>query len=125
MIVKPCCHPGCRKWAKPHTSRCEDHAVETRVGDQARAARIRNSSQWQKVRALHRSKQPLCTDPFREHSGPVVADSVHHIEGVATHPELAFTPSNLASLCSECHARVEALERAGQSTQHLFPTSHE
>jgi 5-methylcytosine-specific restriction endonuclease McrA len=47
-------------------------------------------------------------------------NSVHHILGLLTHPELAYNESNLASLCDACHNQIEALERKGEPTQHLF-----
>lgn len=34
---------------------------------------------------------------------PTHSPHCHHIKGVAYHPQLAFTPSNLVGLCADCH----------------------
>lgn len=34
------------------------------------------------------------------------ATTVHHIKHLDEHPELALTPSNLISLCSDCHNKA-------------------
>ena len=88
---------------------------------QARA--IRDSGRWQKVRDLQKKRHPLCFDPFGIHESTGVVtpmDQVHHIKGLRTHPGLAFVASNLASLCVDCHSRIENLERTGTETQELF-----
>lgn len=87
----------------------------------AQAAAIRSSAQWQKVRALHRSSYPLCCDPFGEHGDrPAPTAHAHHIQPLGTHPHLAFDLSNLAPLCTACHAKVERIERNGDATAALF-----
>jgi len=79
----------------------------------ARAARIRNSKAWKQLRDWYIRHHPLCEDPLGRHGvRPAPASQVHHIEGVAEHPELAFNRDNLMSLCSGCHAAVEARARA-------------
>ena len=89
----------------------------------AQAARIRGSVRWQKVREWFRKQNPLCADPFGDHASErrtVVADQVHHIQALAKRPDLAFDASNLAGLCTECHNRIERMERAGKPTAELF-----
>jgi len=77
----------------------------------ARAEKIRNSTRWRKVRAVKLARHPLCED-CDEHGRVEVAVQVHHLEGLATRPDLAFDMENLRSLCTTCHARREARERA-------------
>ena len=79
----------------------------------AEAQRLRGSMRWRKVRALKLKNDPLCED-CAEHGVVTPATQVHHMQGLATHPELAFTMSNLRSLCTTCHARREARERSGE-----------
>lgn len=125
----PCRHPGCASLVT--SGYCEKHTRSTgkvmydatrRKDDPAlaNAARIRNSAQWQKVRAIHRAQHPLCCDPFNDVRHPAPNQTSHHIMPLATHPHLAFDLDNLAPLCTRCHAKVERIERNGDATAHLF-----
>ena len=87
------------------------------------AQRIRNSARWQRFRNWFKRGHPLCCDPFGRHAddGVVVATAhAHHITSLTARPDLACVASNCAPLCSRCHAKVEAMERAGKATRHLF-----
>lgn len=87
----------------------------------AAAADIRSTSQWQKVRALHRALYPLCCDPFGYHRDmPATNQQSHHIVPLIERPDLAFVLSNLGPTCTRCHAQVEGMERAGKPTAYLF-----
>ena len=89
----------------------------------ARSKRFRDSARWQRFRAWFRRRHPLCCDPFRHHAedGVVVATAhVHHIVSLTSDEGMACTESNCAPVCTQCHAKVEGLERAGKPTQHLF-----
>lgn len=94
--------------------------IERRNGRYSMAKRLRSSARWQKCRLLHLNEHPLCCDPLGEHAGPEPADQVHHIIPVFKAPELLCEASNLASICTACHSRIEAKERAGTLTHHLF-----
>ena len=87
------------------------------------AQRIRNSARWQRFRNWFKRRHPLCCDPFgwhREDGVTVPTAQVHHITSLAARPDLACVESNCAPLCSRCHAKVEAMERAGKATRQLF-----
>jgi 5-methylcytosine-specific restriction endonuclease McrA len=87
----------------------------------AEAARIRSSSRWQRFRNWFKARHPLCCDPFGEHGDtPVPVAQVHHVASLAERPELACDEGNCRSLCTRCHARVERMERDGQSSRALF-----
>ena len=112
---KPCHHPGCRSFALAGKARCAAHLASydttTRRNSAtlARAAQIRGSTAWKKVRAAFVADFPLCCDPFDLHKhGPETTDDVHHVLPVATHPHLALTRSNLRPLCRPCHLRRTA-----------------
>ncbi len=80
------------------------------------AKRLRSSQRWQDVRRLVLQKHPLCADPFGHHAedGEVIlATEVDHVLGLSDRPDLAFTESNLAPLCTACHAKKSGMERAG------------
>jgi len=88
-----------------------------------KAKQIRSSGRWQKVRAEFLKANPLCFDPFDAHVTErvvVPAQQVHHIQGLIVRPDLAFYPDNLAGLCTGCHAKLEAMERANKRTAYLF-----
>ena len=58
---------------------------------------------------------PLCEDPFKDHErrdDTETAKQVHHVKGLATHPELAYDLDNLMSVCTRCHAKLERLAGA-------------
>jgi len=46
--------------------------------------------------------------------------SVHHIRGAAKYPNLAYVDANTCPVCSQCHSKVEAMERNGKPTQAMF-----
>lgn len=94
-----------------------------RKGERTEADKFRSSARWQKCRKVHKRMFPLCCDPFGVHAAdghwePVA--ETHHVVPVIEEPELALDFDNLRSLCRVCHARVGAMERAGQETRGLF-----
>lgn len=87
------------------------------------ARKIRSSRAWAETRDLVRCRFPVCCDPLGRHeqAGEVAAtEEVHHIAPLAKRPDLAHEPTNLAPLCVACHATIEAMERRGEATGHLF-----
>ncbi len=130
-MVHPCKYPGCSRLL-PKSGYCTAHKATApdyrkdyerkRKADPvlSLAAKIRSSPQWQRVRRYKLGINPICEDPHGEHAGrneTVTAKQVHHIQGLATHPELAYVLTNLQSVCTRCHARLEAMERSGQGDQ--------
>lgn len=74
-------------------------------------SRIRSTSRWQKVRELKKKLNPLCEDPFGTHKAVGIAvaqQGSHHRIGIEVRPDLAYDMDNLMSLCTACHARLEA-----------------
>lgn len=99
-------------------SRCEKR--------QTMATKVRNSLRWQKLRACVRKEEPFCWDPFGTHAAndrDVPSSSVHHILRIVERPEFAYHRDNLAAVCDACHGRLEARERHGKSSTHLFGVS--
>lgn len=131
--AKPCLAQGCPNlvngsaYCPAHRSLSAsaryDQDRRPNVTSLAQAARIRSGRQWQKVRALHRAMEPLCSDPFGDHTqaGRVALnEQSHHVQPLALRPDLAFDLANLAPLCTVCHGKVERMERAGKVTAGLF-----
>jgi 5-methylcytosine-specific restriction endonuclease McrA len=130
MNKRVCKASGCNTLIDLQSAHCSAHARpvcnrydDTRRRDDpalAQAASTRNSSRWRKVRELFRAHNPWCVNPLGLHGDAVVMQQVHHIQGLIHRPDLAFDLSNLAPLCTRCHRRIEALERAGEPTAQLF-----
>lgn len=126
---KPCAHPGCGALVQ-QGNRCAVHVADQRRTEDAHrasnsdtelSAKIRNGLQWRKLRVLLMQQNPICCDPHGFHSGAgELTTSIHHIQGLAVAPHLAYDQSNTAPLCIRCHNTVEAMERQGRSTAHLF-----
>lgn len=127
-MKKPCNHPGCpslidrgtycptHQASAPKRHALYDKHVRQRDPALAQAARIRSSQRWIRVRKLVLADHPICADPFGDHARAGVtraSTQVHHISGLAEHPELAFHADNLQALCTACHARIEREHRAG------------
>lgn len=89
----------------------------------AAAAKVRSSGAWAACRKAFRTAHPLCCDPLKLHADRAEpTQAVHHIRGLAQDASHRNATSfdNLAPLCTACHARIEAMERAGRSTAHHF-----
>ena len=84
------------------------------------ATRLRSTKAWTRFSKHILRNHPWCTDPFREHTTPTPARHVHHIQPVATAPDLLLEPTNVSPLCISCHARIEALHRNGHQTSKYF-----
>lgn len=121
-----CTKPGCNTLT--NGGRCTEHKhTEARRYDQQRkgsdVSKLRASGRYRKFRTYFRANHPICADPFGEHlkAGRVeVTRQVHHKVSVANRMDLALVEDNCAGLCTGCHARVEAMERRGESTLHLW-----
>lgn len=114
MPTKPLSHSQ-RLRAQRLLPRDRTYDQTTRRQDPAlwRAAQIRSSGRWRKVRAMKLAQQPWCEDPYQRHgTETVTATECDHIEGLRYRPDLAYTLENLQSLCSACHARKSAGERS-------------
>ena len=92
-----------------------------KTAGQAKARDIRNKARWKTFRAWFLRAHPLCCNPDSLHNDMERgADQVHHIVSLEEAPELAYTESNCAPLCTTCHARVEADGRKGRDTLERF-----
>jgi 5-methylcytosine-specific restriction protein A len=61
-----------------------------------------NSAAWRKLSRLHKLEHPLCAECERQ-GRVTIAQQVHHVKDLETHPELALEWDNLESLCRSCH----------------------
>lgn len=88
---------------------------------QLRALQIRNGKPWRMLSRRLRALHPLCCDPLGEHRGRIEpTHSIHHVQPLHKHPELAYDIGNLAPVCRVCHDRVEARMRSGEDMGKYF-----
>lgn len=80
-----------------------------KAGQIKRADQLRRSAyqrgydrKWSAMSALHRRLNPVCV--FCGHA----AEVVDHIVPVQTDPSRVHDPTNMRSLCRECHGQVTA-----------------
>jgi len=120
--MHPCRYPACSQLLK-RSGYCDIHKanaqkIKLHLNNLSRnkdpelseAMRIRSSYKWKRVRLLKLSNDPLCEDPHGCHANKQTTETarqVHHIKGLRSHPDLAFVWSNLMSVCTKCHARLE------------------
>lgn len=84
-------------------------ASDRRYDTHSRDKRVRdfyNSALWQRTRNRHRSLHPLC-QPCEDAGRTTAVEQVHHITKVVDAWERRCDPTNLLSVCTECHARIE------------------
>lgn len=105
---------------KPRTEPMPRCARPQPPRDRTTAQNIRSSGRWRNLSGWFAKKFPFCMNPLQLHQTDELTEQVHHIEMAETRPEIAFTPSNLAPVCTYCHARLSAMERAGKPTAYLF-----
>lgn len=90
---------------------CMAHRQKTVKAQVARYDNIRGSSaargygrDWEKVRRFKLGKNPLCECArCKDMCRVLVADTVHHIKPVETHPHLRLNIGNLKSMSAHCH----------------------
>lgn len=64
-------------------------------------------SDWQKLSERKRAEDPLCENCLKtDRVEP--ATEVHHIQPIATNPDLRLEWSNLMSVCGACHKLLES-----------------
>lgn len=131
LMKSPCKHPGCavlvngnnycakhvRPDMLPEYRRRYDSTTRINCPLLRAAAEFRSSKKWQQVRRVKLSVNPLCEDPHGAHARKQTTESakqVHHIIPliICAGDERAYDMDNLMSVCTRCHARLEAQERS-------------
>lgn len=64
------------------------------------------SARWKKKRAVILARDKYMCQVCRRYGRMVPATIVHHIKEVEDYPELAYTNSNLQSVCLACHNKL-------------------
>lgn len=90
---------------KPERSATHRPKVDRVIpADRVERHRFYNRAAWRKCRAKKLRANPLC-ERCEAEGRLRDASQVHHKVDLAEAPELAYTLSNLESLCQECHSR--------------------
>ncbi|WP_408692970.1 HNH endonuclease [Vibrio fortis] len=114
-----CSYPSCRAVAIEH-SRCSVHQREATVThDKPRNSTTRNndiyqSTKWRKLRARKAKANPICEECLT-YNVIKPLDVVDHVKEILDYPELAYTFSNLRSLCHSCHNAKTAKAKADRT----------
>lgn len=86
--------------------------------------RLMNSSEWQRLSKEWKAEHPICEICYKDYDIIAPAQCVHHIvpiESGRTDAEckrLAFSRSNLQSLCFACHSAVHKREKSHTKEAH-------
>lgn len=71
------------------------------------------NKKWQKKRAAILRRDGYLCQECKKYGRRREAVTVHHIKHAETYPELAYTDSNLTSLCNACHNKMHP-EKGGR-----------
>lgn len=113
---KPCAHGGCHTLVRGTycPTHAKQHATARSRADRTKYGTAREQGYdtlWQKVRAQHIARHPLCAE-CKAKGWVVRAKDVDHIVpfGGLGDPR-RLDPDNLQSLCRACHNRKTAVQR--------------
>lgn len=117
-----CIEANCKEWAEPHSRLCKKHMEErkttrNKANDLHRgSARERGyDAVWSKLAKMQMVKEPLCR---RCLDNKIIkdADLIDHKVPIVVDPTRRLDPSNLQSLCYQCHSikTVEDLKKYPQ-----------
>jgi len=110
LFLRPCTHPGCRKYAVKGEAYCEEHLkAKAKESDSRRLNAYQRgyTSKWDKVRRVFLMTHPLCVICGRP------ATDVDHIVPHRGDKRLFWDQNNWQPLCHECHSRKTVKEDGG------------
>ena len=101
-----CSQQGCPGLRQVGEKYCTDHAYKLKTDYPRRYPEHQKmyNAQWRKVRKMHLAGNPLCVVCGR---GANVCDHIKPHKGDWL---LFYSPSNLQSLCTECHNKKTGIE---------------
>ena len=89
---------------------------------------IYGSQKWQSLRLYHLQENPLCWNCLNgDPDKPIITlgTDIHHLESFVNFPDkatrefVAYNPTNLVTLCKECHGTLHA-ERREQKFKNFY-----
>lgn len=126
MNTRICAAPGCKR-AGVSDGRCHKHprnndSTTRHLNRDMQGNEIHKTRRWQALRDLKIRTNPIC-EHCLDDDLTVPARVVDHIKEVRDHPELAYTYSNLQSLCHSCHG-VKTAKEARARNKMLTHSTH-
>ena len=97
---------GCGAVVKGKCSKCESKKKHFEDYFRESAQDRGYDYQWRKLSKRFRAHNPLCMR-CKKNGKVTVADDVHHIKPIKTHPSLRLVWDNLMSVCRTCHREIE------------------
>lgn len=74
------------------------------------ADKFTNTSRWRSLKDhIKRKDKGVCRLCFNRSYVEYRSLQVHHIYKRSTHPQMAYEPSNLVTLCRNCHEEIEEM----------------
>lgn len=87
----------------PHPNRPPARALADKERDKLPHRRARQTQRYRRFRKALLAERPLCQRCLR-----VVSVDVHHVRGLAAHPEDLCDPAQTEALCKRCHGQATA-----------------
>jgi len=108
-LGKPCREPRCPEIVTGKEKYCKQHQSleEPYRFNYCRKPKLKlyHTAAWKKLRAWKLAQDPVCEKCKR-----VPARVVHYLKQAREWPELQLEPSNLMSLCDQCHNQASGSE---------------
>lgn len=128
-IRRPCSHIGCHTLTT--NTYCDAHAVQHAVQQQQRVQQsnrecnarrpkynnLYSTKEWARLRFSQLAQHPWCAECLR-YGVRKVAEEADHIIPHRGDRVLFYDSNNIQSLCSSCHSRKTAKEKA--SPHHIY-----
>lgn len=118
-ILRPCRKPGCHALHKNPGPYCDQHEDESKrySKDNRKSASERGYDwEWKKFRDDFLDRHPFCECARCKKTGRLnVAEMVHHVLPVETHPHLKLDESNCMAMSRQCH---EVEHKRARDTYH-------
>lgn len=110
---RPCCHPGCRKYASKR-GYCDDHQKDRQAYDDRRgnSAARGYGPEWRRERAIFLRANSLCVRCMKKNL-IVPSTVVDHIVPHKGDMVLFWDKTNWQALCKPCHDSKTATEDKG------------
>lgn len=111
-IVKTrCC--GCRcliDFGNTYCDKCKSVVIKRNRSKNKEIEATTKSGRWKAVRLTILRRDKCCVLCFKRHGVYNLKNlQVHHIEKRVDRPDLIYEPTNLVTLCRDCHEEVELL----------------
>jgi 5-methylcytosine-specific restriction protein A len=117
-FMKPCARSGCSKLVKGDF--CDEHRRSMRAPTVSHGS-ADYDGRWQRIRAAHRKRHPLCFLCDRRGITRAMRD-VDHVVPFRGDAGLMLAGWNLQSLCKSCHARKTSADRKWAELRYPMPS---